>query len=139
MASKKDLDDAVAKFIGQINGAQPPGRYSFQVGDIPRNCRPRDMPNTSGWSEWSHGAGVYYFMSGKEVAYVGRALPSVTLGTRVRANIKAVGSPAWDAVILDDTNEVGVLVFPGDDWYWLLALEGYLIQELRPSSNKRMV
>lgn len=104
--------------------------YQFSVKQL--------QTNPSDWKEWSSKAGIYYFIQGKAVKYIGRALPSVTLGSRVKNQINAFGDPKWDNVIKDGDTICGVVVFPEEEWYWIPALEVYLIEKLhRPEFNKR--
>ncbi len=84
-------------------------------------------------------SGVYYFIQDGIVNYVGRALPSVGLRSRILNQINAFGDENWDKVILDSSTEVAVFIFNDiEQWYFISALEHFLIEKLeRPIFNKR--
>jgi hypothetical protein len=99
-----------------------------------------DLQNTKrSLQPWNNKAGIYYFVQGNEVKYVGRATPNVGLGARVYQQVNAFGgSDGWDDIINDGTVRCGLIVFhDNDDWHWLTALEVLLIDKLRPQFNKR--
>jgi hypothetical protein len=82
--------------------------------------------------------GIYYFSQSDEIVYVGRALPSVGLASRISNQITAYGDPKWDTVIKEPKTEIGYLIFHKKDWYFISALEHFLIEQLgRPKFNKR--
>lgn len=84
-------------------------------------------------------SGIYYFIQDGIVNYVGRALPSVGLRKRILIQINAFGDENWDKVIMDNSIEVAVFIFNDlEQWYFISALEHYLIEKLeRPIFNKR--
>lgn len=84
-------------------------------------------------------SGIYFFIQEESVKYVGRALPSVGLGSRIKNQVTAFGDEKWDTVIKDIATEVGVVIFEDpSQWYFISALEHYLIENLgRPVFNKR--
>ncbi|MEG0451069.1 MAG: hypothetical protein RR595_14520 [Lysinibacillus sp.] len=73
------------------------------------------------------------------VKYVGKALPAVGLRSRILNQINAFGDEDWDKVIMDDSTEIAVFIFNDiEQWYFISALEHYLIEKLeRPIFNKR--
>ncbi|MDN4067391.1 hypothetical protein QYF50_05735 [Paenibacillus vini] len=82
--------------------------------------------------------GIYYFLQGGKVKYVGRALPTVGIRSRIISQISAFGDPLWDTVITDENVEIGVVIFEQNNWYFVSALEHYLIDKLqKPVFNKR--
>lgn len=83
--------------------------------------------------------GIYYFIQEGIVKYVGRALPAVGLRSRILNQINAFGDEKWDKVIMDNSTEVAVFIFKDlEQWYFISALEHYLIEKLeRPIFNKR--
>jgi hypothetical protein len=83
--------------------------------------------------------GVYYFLQNGLVKYVGRALPSVKLRSRVLSQINAFNDAKWDTVIKGENVEIGVITFMEPaQWYFASALEHYLIEKLeKPVFNKR--
>ncbi len=83
--------------------------------------------------------GIYYFIQDEQIVYVGRALPSVGLKSRILNQINAFGDTKWDTVINDNKTEIGVIIFEDfDQWYFISALEHFLIEKLeRPIFNKR--
>lgn len=83
--------------------------------------------------------GIYYFVQNNAIKYVGRALPSVGLRSRILNQINAFGDVKWDTVIKETNTEVGVIIFNNpEQWYFISALEHYLIEKLeRPIFNKR--
>ncbi|WP_057760299.1 hypothetical protein [Cytobacillus praedii] len=83
--------------------------------------------------------GIYYFVQENKVKYVGRALPSVGLKSRILNQINAFGDKEWDCVIKDIHTEIGVIIFNEiEQWHFISALEHYLIEKLeRPVFNKR--
>lgn len=90
-------------------------------------------------AELRSACGVYYFIQEGKVQYVGRALPSVGLRARIVNQVTAFGDMKWDTVINDMKTEVGVIIFENPaQWYFISALEHYLIEKLgKPSFNKR--
>ncbi|TFE04062.1 hypothetical protein [Jeotgalibacillus salarius] len=78
-------------------------------------------------------------MQGGTVKYIGRALPSVGLRSRILNQVSAFGDEKWDTVINDMDTEIGVVTFKKrEQWYFISALEHYLIEKLeRPAFNKR--
>jgi hypothetical protein len=83
--------------------------------------------------------GIYYFVQENKVKYVGRALPSVGLKSRILNQMNAFGDKEWDCVIKDTHTEIGVIMFNDiEQWHFISALEHYLIEKLeRPVFNKR--
>ncbi|WP_419393303.1 hypothetical protein [Cytobacillus praedii] len=83
--------------------------------------------------------GIYYFVQENKVKYVGRALPSVGLKSRILNQMNAFGDKEWDCVIKDIHTEIGVIIFNEiEQWHFISALEHYLIEKLeRPVFNKR--
>lgn len=83
--------------------------------------------------------GIYYFVQENKVKYVGRALPSVGLKSRIINQMNAFGDKEWDCVIKDIHTEIGVIIFNDiEQWHFISALEHYLIEKLeRPVFNKR--
>jgi len=83
--------------------------------------------------------GIYYFIQKDIVKYVGRALPAVGLRSRILNQINAFGDEEWDKVIKDNSTEIAVYIFNDiEQWYFISALEHYLIEKLeRPIFNKR--
>ena len=83
--------------------------------------------------------GIYYFTQDDIVKYVGRALPAVGLRSRILNQITAFGDAEWDKVITDNNSEVSVFIFNNrEQWYFISALEHYLIEKLeKPIFNKR--
>ncbi|ASA21942.1 hypothetical protein [Paenibacillus donghaensis] len=82
--------------------------------------------------------GIYYFLQDDKVKYVGRALPSVGLRSRIINQITAFGDLKWDAVIHDSNVVIGVIIIKKEYWYFISALEHYLIEKLgNPEFNKR--
>ncbi|MCH7322165.1 hypothetical protein LZ480_09710 [Solibacillus sp. MA9] len=83
--------------------------------------------------------GIYYFIQEGMVKYVGRALPAVGLRSRILNQINAFGDENWDKVIKDNNTEIAVFIFNDlEQWYFISALEHYLIEKLeRPIFNKR--
>ncbi|WP_153730686.1 hypothetical protein [Sporosarcina obsidiansis] len=53
--------------------------------------------------------------------------------------MNAFGDENWDKVITDDGTEIAVIIFNNvEQWYFISALEHYLIEKLeRPIFNKR--
>ncbi|MDD1502471.1 hypothetical protein PVA17_06785 [Lysinibacillus sp. CNPSo 3705] len=83
--------------------------------------------------------GIYYFIQDDIVKYVGRALPAVGLRSRILNQMNAFGDVEWDKVITDNSSEVAVFIFNNrEQWYFISALEHYLIEKLeKPIFNKR--
>lgn len=83
--------------------------------------------------------GIYFFVQNGIVKYVGRALPSVGLKSRILNQVNAFGDKNWNKVINDPNVEVAVFIFEDkDQWYFISALEHFLIDKLEfPEFNKR--
>ncbi len=83
--------------------------------------------------------GIYYFIQEGFIKYIGRALPTVGLRSRILNQINAFGDENWDKVIRADNTEIAVFIFNDlEQWYFISALEHYLIEKLeRPIFNKR--
>ena len=125
-----DIDNALAKFDQVLRNASCPTPIEDSLG----NLRKTDAD----WSKWKHHAGVYYFIQHGSVVYVGRALASTGLGTRVYAQINSFGNADWAAVIKDDDVRVGVICFNGEEKCLASALEVFMICVLKPRFNKRV-
>jgi hypothetical protein len=102
-----------------------------------REITPLRDRKSAAYENWGDAPGVYLFEQRAEVVYIGRALRGTLLRSRVHGQCVSYGDPAWDAVITDDSTLVGAVPFPHADWYWVAALECYLIGLGRPRFNKR--
>lgn len=130
MASPSDLESAVSEFASRVRNLVVPAPMYFPVVEL------RDRKSAH-YFDWQHSAGVYWFVTGDEVVYVGRALPGTGLRARVSNQCTSFGDPKWDLVIKDDTSTVGVVPLPAQDWYWAAALEAFLIARCAPRINRR--
>jgi hypothetical protein len=130
MATLIDVNSHAQKFSSRILGLQNIVELEFTIGQL-RN-------SDEAWKEWEKEPGIYCFVQKDQVQYVGRATPSVGLGSRVYNQINAFGNRKWDQVIQDDSTFCKVFVFKRDDWHWLASLELNLIEKLeRPPFNKK--
>ncbi|MCG2807629.1 MAG: hypothetical protein L6413_05095, partial [Coriobacteriia bacterium] len=55
---------------------------------------------------WGHAKGVYCFVRGGRIQYVGRAIGSSSIGARLWSHINSLSDPAWADVINDDGTTV---------------------------------
>jgi len=115
-------------FIVRVNGLKIEQPIKFTL---------RELRNNSDWSKWQNLPGIYYFIQNSEILYIGRAFPSVGLGSRIKNQITSYGDAKWDAVIGDMDVILGMLIFPIEDWHWLAAVEVFLIERTKPKINKR--
>lgn len=92
----------------------------------------------SKWNEWENESGIYYFVEEGSIVYVGRALPSTRLGSRVNDQIEAFGDPKWCRIINNPQVIVGIVCIYEKMWYMSSSLELYLIDKLKPEFNKRV-
>ena len=90
------------------------------------------------WNEWEKESGIYYFSEKGSIVYVGRALPSTGLGSRVYDQINASGDPKWDRIINNHQVIVGIVCISEEMWYMTSSLELYLIDKLNPEFNTRI-
>jgi len=97
------------------------GRRGFTVGELLSDRR---------W-DWGVEHGVYCFLVGDEVVYVGRAL-GCTLGERIADQLRQKSDPEWAAVVEDDASRIELFTVEKDRAYIAAALEAYLIQVLAP-------
>jgi excinuclease UvrABC nuclease subunit len=124
-----NINEALKDFFASINKKILHIMRLYQIGDI-------KSENPDFWSEWENSKGVYYFIKGDTVLYVGRALNS--LGARVKDQaLKDYTGSKWNDVVKDDEVKVGIVALKDDDWYWAASLETYLIDRLKPQHNKR--
>ena len=96
----------------------------FEIGAL------LDDPN---WT-WGYEHGVYCFMDGDELAYVGRALGS-TLGERIWNQLHSTSDPKWAAVVENRQNRVAVFSADARWSFVASALEAFLTQDPRPPFN----
>ncbi len=94
---------------------------SFKVGELLDNPK---------WG-WAYGQGVYCFIVGGEVVYVGRAL-GATLGERIWNQLHSKDDPQWTAVVEDRDTEVRVYFADQGHTCMASAFEAYLIERLDP-------
>ena len=90
------------------------------------------------WNEWENESGIYYFVEEGSIVYVGRALPSTGLGSRVKDQIEAFGDPEWDRIINNHQVIVGIVCINKEMWIMTSSLEIFLIDKLKPEFNKRI-
>jgi hypothetical protein len=130
VANISDFEHHSRKFLDRISGMPVLETREMSIGQL--------HTSHEVWKNWQQAPGIYCFIRSGVVQYVGRATASVGLGSRVFNQINAFGDPRWDVVIKDDATVCKVIVFPDDDWFWLAALELYLIEKLgKPSFNKK--
>jgi len=111
--------------LGRFKGFE---RHSFTVGELQQN---------RSW-DWGYHHGVYCFVVGDELVYVGRALGS-NLGQRIADQLRQTTDPAWAAVVENDDTRIEVFAVQKECAYLGAALEAYLIsQEPRPRFNSRL-
>lgn len=121
------LDDAVTGFETSLREFAAAHPRSFTVGELRADMN---------WP-WGYARGVYCFVSGDDVVYVGRAL-GCTLGERVADQLRAHQDPAWAAIVSDDDTVVLVYEFVEAQTHLAAALEAYLIANLEPEFNLRL-
>lgn len=129
--TEKDIDLHIEGFNLLIDGGLSYTRKKENLQNI--------VGSTEFTTSLKNFCGVYYFIQNGQVKYVGRALPSVGLRSRIFNQVTAFGDEKWDMVIKDMDAEVGVVIFENpEQWYFISSLEHYLIEKLgRPSFNKR--
>ncbi|MGE8081985.1 hypothetical protein [Peribacillus loiseleuriae] len=129
--TEKDLLDLVGIFSERIKNGLSLTHEKETLGNI--------REDVSFTKELNKKCGIYYFIQNDKIKYVGRALPSVGLRARILNQINAFGDKEWDCVIKEINTEVGVIIFNDiEQWYFISALEHYLIEKLeRPIFNKR--
>lgn len=131
MYSDRDLQSFIDLFSSKVNDGLDLTYKKDSIGNIRKD---RDFTD-----ELKTECGIYYFIQEGTVNYVGRALPSVGLRSRILNQINAFGDENWDKVIMDSSTEVAVFIFNDlEQWYFISALEHFLIEKLeRPNFNKR--
>ena len=116
--------DGLTTAVAELPGFK---RLSFTVGELRAD---------SDW-RWGFDHGVYTFMVGGTVVYVGRAL-GCTLGERLCDQLGSTTDPEWANVVLDDATRVDVYAIEEESAFLAAALEAYLIEKLKPRFNKRL-
>ena len=124
------IDQALEEFLLRIPSLTVGGPYRVPIEEL-RNKK------SMRYAEWGNSSGVYFFEQDARIFYIGRALPGSGLRSRVHSQCTAYGDPSWDAVILKDETQVGVITVERKDWYWAAALEPFLIERVTPSHNRR--
>lgn len=129
--TESEFIERIDACLSRIGGLARPEAARRTIGVLRQN-------KNEDWKPWSDSAGIYYFVRGDEVVYVGRATPGVCIGNRVGRHLDSFGNPDWDEVIRDDETTVVALPFPPEDWHWLATLEVWLIDSpQRPKFNLR--
>lgn len=128
MSNKQSLEKTFAGFMRRISALSAPRRFTFTVEDYSKGGVP--------WHEWEE-PGIYYFVRDGVVEYVGRAIPSTGLKSRVVDQMSRSGDPIWNEVRENPKTEICLIAFDRDDWHWIAALEVLLIDKLRPRFNLR--
>ena len=93
--------------------------------------------NNDNWINWKNELGIYVFIQGNDIKYIGRSLIN-GLGSRVSDQINSFGNPDWDDVINNDYVRIGLICLKQNDWFIAAALEAFLINLFRPEFNKRI-
>lgn len=92
----------------------------------------------SDWSvaSWASDSGVYLFVGGDHVHYVGRALGSFR--QRLRSHVKGgLEEKEWGKVVFAPETTILVVPLQGDFGDWAASLEVRLQRLLKPTSGKR--
>lgn len=122
------LDKLAAEFSVAL--ADFPGltRRSFTVAELLADPK---------W-DWGYDHGVYCFVTGTDVMYVGRAL-GATLGQRLWSQLHAKEDRAWAQVVEGPATRVEVFVVDESHVFMASALEAFLIDRLGlpPFNNKK--
>ena len=131
MSIEETVQQSVESFFGRIKDTTlAPNISWYRIAEI------KDR-NLVKWFGWAVSSGVYAFVRDEEVKYIGRALQSTGLMSRVCQQATSWGDPKWDKVIGDSGTTVGVLPLDGELSIWIPSLEVYLINALHPPINLR--
>jgi hypothetical protein len=99
MASLNEVTSAVTEFFSRISGNPAPSHYEIGIRDSQDKLFVKN-------AEWANNAGVYLFFKETELKYVGRALITTGLASRVFEQATALGDPKWDDVIKNPRSTV---------------------------------
>lgn len=98
----------------------------------------QEFHNLHNWNAapWASNTGVYLFVGGDQVHYVGRALGSFR--QRLRSHVKGgLEEKEWGKVVFDPQTTILVVPLQGDLGDWAASLEVRLQRLLKPTSGKR--
>lgn len=129
MTNSTRLSSSFADFTEELSRWRPANAIELTLKELLDGNKP--------WGEWQNSAGVYYFVETDRIVYVGRALATVGLGTRIHSQIHATGDARWDRVIKNPEVIIGVIEVPKDLDFMASALELFLIKQFKPEFNKR--
>jgi len=119
------LAAAFQEFDATLRSFGVPAPVAYRVGDLRADTN---------WP-WGYATGLYCFVSGGEVVYVGRAI-GATLGSRLWSHLTSLDDADWAAVATDDDTQVLTYTFSPTDTHLVAALELFLIRVLQPRFNR---
>lgn len=126
MATEADMRSLFDACAARIVDLGPREWHSYRVEDLMPDCHVGGQAAT-----WARSPGLYFFLSGDQVMYIGRATDGVGLRSRVLNQISDRRDDRWRAVLESPGARVVVVAFTAVDWYWVVALECALIEGMR--------
>jgi hypothetical protein len=123
MATTEDVKQALGAFAKMVPALPSPHSIEYPVADVRHR-------KALGAYDWAHAAGVYCFFKAGHLKYIGRALATTGLASRVVDQATSFGNPIWDEVINDPTATVMVTPLRVEDAFWAASLELYLQEVL---------
>lgn len=127
---RKCLKEQIDAFNGMLKNEIKPKSHEFTIEELRKE--------KSKWNEWENESGIYYFVEEGSIVYIGRALKSTGLGSRVKDQIEAFGDPKWDRIIKNHQVIVGIACINKEMWFMTSSLELYLIDKIKPEFNNRV-
>ena len=128
---RKCLKEQIDAFLRILKNEIKFQYYEFTIEELRNEERK--------WDAWKNESGIYYFVEEGSIVYIGRALKSTGLGSRVKDQIEAFGDPKWDRIIKNHQVIVGIVCINEEMWFMTSSLELFLIDKLKqPEFNKRI-
>jgi hypothetical protein len=123
----RQLDEALSGFSKSLARFQMPQPTCRTVGELRADTN---------WP-WGYASGLYCFVAGGDVVYVGRAI-GTSLGSRLWSHLSSLEDPEWAVIAKDPETVVLTYVYGPADAALVAALELHLIEQLHPQFNRRV-